>query len=77
VIVPLLPPLVLAATLNVTLPLPAPVAPAVIVIHVALLAAAHAQPVVVVTLTAWPVVAPDPTGTVSGFTANEQAAAAD
>jgi hypothetical protein len=39
-----------AATLNETVPLPEPLAPAVIVIQVALLAAVHAQPVAAVTL---------------------------
>jgi hypothetical protein len=41
---------VLAATSNVTEPLPDPVAPPVRVIHAALLAAVHAQPVAAVTL---------------------------
>ena len=41
---------VFAATSNVTEPLPDPVAPAVTVIHAALLAAVHAQPVAAVTL---------------------------
>jgi hypothetical protein len=43
--------LVLAVALNVTVPLPVPLAPPVIVSHVALLAAVHAQPVPAVTLT--------------------------
>jgi hypothetical protein len=41
---------VFAATLKLTVPLPLPLAPAVTVIHAALLVAVHAQPVVVVTL---------------------------
>jgi hypothetical protein len=40
---------VLAATANVTEPLPDPVAPPVSVIHEALLAAVHAQPAATVT----------------------------
>jgi hypothetical protein len=42
---------VFAATVNATVPLPLPLAPDVIVIHVALLVAAHAQPVPAVTET--------------------------
>ena len=41
---------VFAATENWTAPLPLPLAPLEMVIHAALLVAAHAQPVVVVTL---------------------------
>ena len=41
---------VFAATLKPTLPLPDPVAPLVTVIHAALLAAVHAQPVGMLTL---------------------------
>ena len=41
---------VFAATVNVTEPLPEPVAPPVTVIHAALLAAVHAQPVPAVTV---------------------------
>jgi len=41
---------VFAATLNPTVPLPDPVAPLVTVIHAALLAAVHEQPVATVTL---------------------------
>ena len=40
-----------AVTLNVTAPFPLPEAPAVIVIHAALLAAFHTQPPAAVTLT--------------------------
>jgi len=39
-----------AATVNVTVPLPDPLAPPVIVIQVALLAAVHAQPLPLVTV---------------------------
>jgi hypothetical protein len=46
---------VLAVALNATVALPLPVAPAVIVSHVALLTAVHAQPLAVVTETS-----PDP-----------------
>ena len=42
---------VFAATVTPTAPLPEPVAPEVIVIHGALLAAVHVQPAVVVTMT--------------------------
>ena len=41
---------VFAATLKPTVPLPDPVAPLVTVIHAALLAAVHAQPVATLTL---------------------------
>ena len=65
-----------APTSNFTVPDPPPLAPAVTVIHGALLEAVQLQPVVVVTLNDWPVVAVDATGTVSGFTVNEQGTAA-
>jgi hypothetical protein len=42
---------VLAGALNVTVPLPLPVVPAVTVSHVALLVAVHPQPLPAVTLT--------------------------
>lgn len=42
--------IVLAATLNPTVPLPEPVAPLVTVIHAALLAAVHAQPAATATV---------------------------
>jgi hypothetical protein len=48
---------VFAATSKVTEPLPFPVAPVLTVIHPALLAAVHAQPVAALTATAVPVVA--------------------
>jgi hypothetical protein len=64
-----------AATSNVTEPLPDPVAPPVSVIHAALLAAVHAQPVAAVTL-----LAPLPAAAVKDWLAGEidgeQAAAA-
>jgi hypothetical protein len=48
--------------------LPVPLDPEVIVIHAALLVAVHAQPAVVVTLTA-PVLLPAPTELLVGFIA--------
>ena len=48
----------LAATLYETVPLPLPLAPAVTVIHAALLVAVHAQPAPAVTVTV-PLVATD------------------
>jgi len=65
---------VFAPTSNVTVPDPLPLAPAATVIHGAVLAAVHVQPVVVVTLTDRPVVAVDAAAIVSGLTANEQGA---
>ena len=62
-----------APTSNVTVPDPLPLAPAATVIHDALLAAVHVQPVVVVTLNDRPVAAVDATATVSAFTAYEHA----
>jgi len=51
----------LTAAENVTVPFPLPLAPAVIVSHVALLAAVHAQPAPAVTATGAPLPAPAPT----------------
>ena len=64
-----------AATSNVTEPLPDPVAPPVSVIHAALLAAVHAQPVAAVTLLL-PLPAAAVTDCVAGEIDGEQAAAA-
>ncbi len=60
-----------AATENCTVPLPLPLAPAVMVIQASLLAAVHAHPVAVVTLTEPD---PPPAGTVCevGLRVNEQ-----
>ena len=66
---------VFAAMLKLTVPVPLPVAPAVIVIHAALLVADQAQPVPAVTV-AEPVVAAAPADCVVGDTENVQAAAA-
>src|SRR6266550_5410810 len=62
---------VVAATANVTVPAPLPLAPAVMVIHGALLVAVHAQPAPAVTETV-PLPPEEGTVCVSGDTANVQ-----
>ena len=64
-----------AATLNVTVPFPDPLAPPVIVIHVALLAAVHAQPLPLVTVNE-PVPPPATTDSDTGETEYVHGAAA-
>ena len=53
-IVPIRAPVVLASTRNATEPLPLPDAPAVMLIHAALLVADHVHPAAVLTVTAVP-----------------------
>jgi hypothetical protein len=62
-----------AATANVTTPLPVPAAPDTIKIHVALLAAVHAQPEATVTETEELPVPLDGTDTLLGVTEAEHA----
>jgi hypothetical protein len=66
---------VLAATANVTVPLPSPLAPAVTVIHDTPLTAVQLQPAVVVTVTV-PLPAPWPTVWLVPLRAYEQRAVA-
>ena len=74
--VPLRAPPVLAATLNPTDPLPLPLAPDVMLIQEALVAAVHAHPLLVVTATGAPAPLAAPTDWLRGVIENVQGGAA-